>query len=60
VARLREVSPYVAARVMAKALEEGVAEEERIRGPDLEGLLAFVRSRFWEPRYLPYRPAPVI
>ncbi len=60
VARLREVSPYVAARVMAKALEEGVAEEERIQGLSLEGLLAFVRGRFWEPRYLPYRPAPRI
>ena len=60
VARLREVSPYVAARVMQKALEEGVAEEERVQGLDLEGLLAFVQSRFWEPRYLPYRPAPVI
>lgn len=60
VAQLREVSPYVAARVMAKALEEGVAEEERIWGLDLEGLIAFVRERFWEPRYLPYRPAPVI
>ncbi len=60
VGKLREVSPYVAARVMAKALEEGVAEEERIRGLDLEGLIAFVRERFWEPRYLPYRPAPVI
>ncbi len=52
---LREVSPYVAARVMARALAEGVAEEERIRGLDLEGLLAYVRGRFWEPHYLPYR-----
>jgi malate dehydrogenase (oxaloacetate-decarboxylating) len=60
VARLREVSPYVAARVMAKALEEGVAEEERIQGLSFKGLMEFVRSRFWEPRYLPYRPAPVI
>lgn len=60
VARLREVSPYVAARVMAKALEEGVAEEERIQGFSFKGLMEFVRSRFWEPRYLPYRPAPVI
>lgn len=60
VARLREVSPYVAARVMAKALEEGVAEEDRIQGLSLKGLLEFVRSRFWEPRYLPYRPAPRI
>ncbi|MCS6867440.1 NAD-dependent malic enzyme [Thermus sp.] len=60
VGRLREVSPYVAARVMCKALEEGVAEEERVQGLSLEGLLAFVQGRFWEPRYLPYRPAPVI
>uniref|UniRef100_A0A831U5C8 NAD-dependent malic enzyme n=1 Tax=Thermus islandicus TaxID=540988 RepID=A0A831U5C8_9DEIN len=60
VAHLREVSPYVAARVMRRALEEGVAEEERIRGLGLEGLLAFVQGRFWEPKYLPYRPAPVI
>ncbi|WP_347241298.1 NAD-dependent malic enzyme [Thermus sp.] len=60
VARLREVSPYVAARVMQKALEEGVAEEKRVQGLSLEGLLDFLRSRFWEPRYLPYRPAPVI
>jgi malate dehydrogenase (oxaloacetate-decarboxylating) len=60
VARMREVSPYVAARVMAKALEEGVAEEERIQGLSFKGLQEFVRSRFWEPRYLPYRPAPVI
>ncbi|MCS7217951.1 MAG: NAD-dependent malic enzyme [Thermus sp.] len=60
VGRLREVSPYVAARVMRKALEEGVAEEERVQGLSLEGLLAFVQGRFWEPRYLPYRPAPVI
>ncbi|GLV47515.1 malate dehydrogenase [Thermus sp. LT1-2-5] len=60
VRHLREVSPYVAARVMRKALEEGVAEEERIQGLSLEELLAFVQSRFWEPRYLPYRPAPVI
>ncbi|WP_114312093.1 NAD-dependent malic enzyme [Thermus caldifontis] len=60
VSRLREVSPYVAARVMQKALEEGVAEEERVKGLSFKGLMEFVRSRFWEPRYLPYRPAPVI
>ncbi|GAA5337316.1 NAD-dependent malic enzyme [Thermus antranikianii] len=60
VSRLREVSPYVAARVMQKALEEGVAEEERVMGLSFKGLMEFVRSRFWEPKYLPYRPAPVI
>ncbi|WP_038056089.1 NAD-dependent malic enzyme [Thermus amyloliquefaciens] len=60
VSRLREVSPYVAARVMQRALEEGVAEEERVLGLSFKGLMEFVRSRFWEPKYLPYRPAPVI
>ncbi|KIX84573.1 NAD-dependent malic enzyme [Thermus filiformis] len=55
VGALREVSPYVAARVMQKALEEGVAEEERIKGLSLEGLWEYARSRFWEPRYLPYK-----
>ncbi len=55
VAALREVSPYIAARVMARALAEGVAEEERVLGLGLEGLLAFVQSRFWKPHYLPYR-----
>ncbi|RTH97781.1 NAD-dependent malic enzyme [Thermus scotoductus] len=60
VSRLREVSPYVAARVMQRALEEGVAEEERVKGLSFKGLMEFVRSRFWEPKYLPYRPAPVI
>ncbi|GAA5334333.1 MULTISPECIES: NAD-dependent malic enzyme [Thermus] len=60
VRHLREVSPYVAARVMRKALEEGVAEEERIQGLSFPELYAFVQSRFWEPKYLPYRPAPVI
>ncbi len=53
VARMREVSPYVAARVMAKALEEGVAEEERIQGLSFKGLQEFVRSRFWEPSTSP-------
>mgnify|MGYP003428557336 FL=1 len=45
---------------MQRALEEGVAEEARVQGLTLEDLLDFVKSRFWEPRYLPYRPAPVI
>jgi malate dehydrogenase (oxaloacetate-decarboxylating) len=55
VTELREVSLQVAARVMAKALEEDVAAEFKIRGLDTSGLLEFARSRFWEPRYLPFR-----
>ncbi len=55
VGALRAVSPYIAARVMQRALEEGVAEEERIQGLSLEALLEYVRARFWEPDYLPYK-----
>ena len=52
---LREVSIKVATRVMHKALEDGVAAEYRIRGLDLDGLEQFARSRFWYPRYLPFK-----
>jgi malic enzyme len=52
---LREVSIRVATRVMAQALEDGVAAEYRIRGLDLGGLEAFARSRFWYPKYLPFK-----
>jgi malate dehydrogenase (oxaloacetate-decarboxylating) len=55
VAGLREVSIKVAARVMQKALEDGVAAEYRIRGLDLAALEAFARTRFWHPKYLPFR-----
>lgn len=55
IGELREVSMQVAARVMAKAAEEGVAAEFKIRGLDANGLLDFARSRFWNPRYLPFR-----
>lgn len=56
VGALRSVSPYIAARVMAKALEEGVAaSDDGIEGLSFEELLAYVKDRFWEPRYLPYR-----
>jgi malate dehydrogenase (oxaloacetate-decarboxylating) len=52
---LREVSIRVATRVMAQALSDGVAAEYRIRGLDLDGLEAFARSRFWYPKYLPFK-----
>ena len=55
IAGLREVSIKVAARVMKKALEDGVAAEYRIRGLDLAGLEAFAKTRFWHPKYLPFR-----
>lgn len=55
VAELREVSTRVAAAVMRAAIDDAVAEEPGVAGLDDAGLLAYVRTRFWEPRYLPYR-----
>ncbi len=54
---LREVSIRVAARVMARAIKDGVAAEYRIRSMNDEELLAFARSRFWEAKYLPFQRA---
>jgi malate dehydrogenase (oxaloacetate-decarboxylating) len=49
---LHEVSTVVAGRVLAKAIEEGVANvrDEIAKDPE-----AHVRRRFWQPRYLPLR-----
>ena len=51
---LREVSVVVAARVLAVALREGVSTRDDLDANDLAALEAYVRSRAWEPRYLPY------
>ncbi len=51
---MREVSVHVAARVIRHAVEEELAQDERVLGLDEKGLLEFVRGRFWEPKYLPY------
>ncbi len=48
---LNEVSIRVAARVIDRALAQGVAQKTSLQGRDLD---AYVRSRFWRPRYLPY------
>jgi malate dehydrogenase (oxaloacetate-decarboxylating) len=52
---LREVSIKVAARVMHRAIRDGVAAEYRVRNMNLEQLEAFARSRFWAPKYLPFK-----
>jgi malate dehydrogenase (oxaloacetate-decarboxylating) len=52
---LREVSINVAARVMHRAIRDGVAAEYRVRNMNLEQLEAFARSRFWAPKYLPFK-----
>ncbi len=54
---LREVSQYVAARVIRQAMKEGLAREERLVGLSMEAIQAYVAERFWQPRYLPFKPA---
>ncbi|AEB11998.1 NAD-dependent malic enzyme [Marinithermus hydrothermalis] len=51
---LREASIKVAAAAIQQALQDGVAEALDLEGRSLEDLEAYVRERFWYPRYLPY------
>ena len=51
VSELREVSVRVAAAVIRQAFADGVAASAKVTP---EGAEAYVRSRFWEPRYLPF------
>jgi len=48
---LQEVSISVATRVIRYALEEGVARNTALSDCDVD---AYVRSRFWHPRHLPF------
>lgn len=57
ISALREVSIQVATRVVERAIKEGVAAEYRIRNLRREDIEAFVRRRFWTPKYLPFRKA---
>ncbi len=51
VRELQEVSVRVAVRVIRCALNDKVAGKVDLDGRDLD---AYVRSRFWKPRYLPF------
>jgi malate dehydrogenase (oxaloacetate-decarboxylating) len=51
VAELREVSEHVAARVVERAIEDGVSTLE---ARSSEAILALVRERAWKPAYVPY------
>jgi len=51
VVELREVSAFVASRVIAQAFEDGVARASREKIGDT---LAYVRSKMWQPKYLPF------
>lgn len=54
---LREVSQYVASRVIRQAMKEGLSREERLVGLGLEAIQAYIAERFWQPKYLPFKPA---
>ncbi len=51
VVELREVSARVAARVITQAFEDGVAGVSREK---LGDVLAYVRTKMWQPKYLPF------
>jgi len=51
---LREISAIVGGRVLAAAQADGIARYPGLEGADVAQLTAFVRSRAWNPRYLPY------
>jgi malate dehydrogenase (oxaloacetate-decarboxylating) len=55
VRELREVSVRVAAAVIAAAVRENVARELTLLDADEATLEQYVRDRFWQPRYLPFR-----
>ncbi|WP_027158097.1 NAD-dependent malic enzyme [Methylobacter luteus] len=55
IADLRKVSVVVAARVLARALEDGSSPRQDLKGIDLE---AYVRSRFWKAEHLPFTYSP--
>jgi malate dehydrogenase (oxaloacetate-decarboxylating) len=57
VGELREVSKFVAARVIRRAIQEGVARSDKLKGLDFTSLRDFVEERFWKPQYLPFKPA---
>ena len=55
VSAMRDVSIEVAAAVMDAAVEDGVARDDDVVAMDHAERDAYVRERFWEPEYLPYR-----
>ena len=54
VSALRDVSLYVAARVLHKALEDGSADRSEFCGLSVSALEAYVASRAWQPAYIPF------
>jgi malate dehydrogenase (oxaloacetate-decarboxylating) len=57
IAGLREVSVKVAARVVQRAVLDGVAAEFSLHNKTLEQLELYTATRFWTPKYLPFKEA---
>ncbi|GGL78651.1 NAD-dependent malic enzyme [Deinococcus aerolatus] len=55
VAELGDASLEVAVAVIKQALRDGVATEFSIRGLNDDELLELVRTKFWQPKYLPFK-----
>nr|WP_174366019.1 NAD-dependent malic enzyme [Deinococcus sp. JMULE3] len=53
---LSHASIHVAVAVIRQALADGVATEFTLRGQTDAQLLDTVRRKFWQPKYLPFRP----
>ena len=51
---LQEVSVVVAAQVLAVALSDGCAQRSDLDASNIGALATYVRSRMWQPEYLPY------
>lgn len=47
--RIREISAQIAVRVISEAQKEGVDQNTALRGKTDEHLLAYVKSRMWNP-----------
>jgi malate dehydrogenase (oxaloacetate-decarboxylating) len=54
IAELREVSAVVAAQVLRVALRDGESNRLELAALDIDALVDFIRSRMWQPEYLPY------
>jgi malate dehydrogenase (oxaloacetate-decarboxylating) len=52
VADLKKVSLRVATRVLAKAIEEGVASRQELNGMDLE---TYVKAHIWQAKHVPFK-----
>ncbi|MHA0043676.1 NAD-dependent malic enzyme [Deinococcus sp. PEB2-63] len=53
---LSHASIHVAVAVIRQALADGVATEFTLRGQSDGQLLDTVKRKFWQPKYLPFRP----